>query len=403
MNASRRDSGSVCQLFAYYLPLPSGAALRHNRLAEELVEGDRRIFVLTPKWDGTSPFERINGVDVVRVPLPQQGRRSLKLIVFSMRATIELIRRRKEYSILHSFHYTVPFMPPLVVAKLLGKSVILEDTLIPGKASKLSVRVKNFIERASLRFYDRIVVISSPLRKNVLRAFVPPEKVLLLPPSVDTDRYTSISPQERSEIRSSIGFTEDDVVICFIGAIVPRKGVDVLIDAFTRVASANDRNRLLIVGGEKQTPELRDFGVALRTKLQRAGLSASVVFTGHVKDENKIIDCLHMADIFAFPSRREGFGTVLIEAMAAGLPCVCGEMEGVAYDIFTPPRDGIVLTSLDPLDWARALRQLLSSPSERRRIGRAARERVVSSYSRSLAVESQRRLYDSFNSSNVGS
>jgi glycosyltransferase involved in cell wall biosynthesis len=100
---------------------------------------------------------------------------------------------------------------------------------------------------------------------------------------------------------------------------------------------------------------------------------------------------LKVADIFLFPSRREGFGTAIIEAMSCGVPCIVGELPGITDFIFAAQArsgvaaqvacpDGIVVPQEDPAALADAAVELLSAPDKAVAIGASGRERVLQQF-----------------------
>ena len=102
---------------------------------------------------------------------------------------------------------------------------------------------------------------------------------------------------------------------------------------------------------------------------------------------------MRAADVFCLPTRREGFGIVIIEAMAAGLPVVVSRLEGVTTDIARADRDGILITGHNPDDYAEALLRLRQDKAEAKAMGRAARKRAMSEFSLERIVNRYSQLY----------
>ena len=105
---------------------------------------------------------------------------------------------------------------------------------------------------------------------------------------------------------------------------------------------------------------------------------------------------LQAADVFLFPSRREGFGTAIIEAMACGLPCVVAELPGITDFIFPKPPDGaggVVVPQEDPAALADAALALLAVPERARALGAAARARAAERFGIDAVAEQYLSLY----------
>ena len=105
---------------------------------------------------------------------------------------------------------------------------------------------------------------------------------------------------------------------------------------------------------------------------------------------------LQAADVFLFPSRREGFGTAIIEAMACGLPCVVAELPGITDFIFSESAEaagGIVVPQEDPASLADAALAVLSDPGRARALGAAARARAAERFGIDAVADQYLSLY----------
>lgn len=166
--------------------------------------------------------------------------------------------------------------------------------------------------------------------------------------------------------RAELGLGSEPYVL-WVGTLEPRKGVDVLIDAFARVAAGGgSAHRLVLVGprGWRQ-------GLA-HAKEHAAGLGHRVVFTGPVEPA-RLRALYRGADLFAFPSRHEGFGLPVLEAGAQGAAVLASDLpvlREVAGDAAAFVAEG------DVAAWAEALEALLGDPARRAALGAAGRARA---------------------------
>lgn len=158
--------------------------------------------------------------------------------------------------------------------------------------------------------------------------------------------------------RREQGFSDDDVVVAFVGRVVLEKGIDVFAEAVVLAAERNPKIRALIVGGG---PELARFKAHLPT----------AVFTGHAAGAD-LSRGYASADIFFNPSVTEAFGNVTLEAMASGLPCVCAAASGAlslvedgVTGLLSPPEAGAA-------GYAEKLLALAGDDAFRRRCGDTA-------------------------------
>lgn len=189
-------------------------------------------------------------------------------------------------------------------------------------------RPYSWLERLSLRRATRIFCISEYTRRQMLR-FEPgldPARLVIVPNTVDpgfADQgpvHPSLSSQS-AEARSSR--REDGPVILTVARLTKAdtyKGVDTVIEAMPRVLRALPRARLRIVGEGDDLPRLREIAATLK-------LGSAVTFTGLISDEALRAE-YRGCDLFALPSRKEGFGLVYLEAMSSGKPCIAARAGG---------------------------------------------------------------------------
>jgi phosphatidylinositol alpha-1,6-mannosyltransferase len=159
------------------------------------------------------------------------------------------------------------------------------------------------------------------------------------------------------------------------------KGHDLLLDVWLRVRESVPEAILVIAGGGDDRARLVDKAAAL-------GLANAVRFEG-VVDADRLAALYRDAALFVMPSPNEGFGLVYVEAMSAGVPCVVAT--GAAEEIVEHGETGIVISPGDGAALERAVIRLLTSPSERERMGAAAAATARQRYS---ATAFARRIHD---------
>jgi glycosyltransferase involved in cell wall biosynthesis len=159
----------------------------------------------------------------------------------------------------------------------------------------------------------------------------------------------------------------------YLGRLVDWKGVDLLLEAFRRVADRDGSATLQILGDGPARP-------ALEAQADRLGLRGRVEFVGWVSAREGA-DRLEKVDVFVLPSLRECGGGVLLEAMALGLPCVATRWGGPGH--FVTDETGIRVEPGSPEGFvaglADAMLRLAESPELRRSMGQAGRRRVAES------------------------
>jgi glycosyltransferase involved in cell wall biosynthesis len=174
--------------------------------------------------------------------------------------------------------------------------------------------------------------------------------------------------------------------LVWLGRIDPLKDVETLIRSFARVRQVIPATRLRIFGGA--SAENQDYlrrCIELRDSL---GLADHATFEGRV---DSVVDAYHAGHIVLLTSISEGFPYTLIEAMAAGKPTVATDVGGVRE---ATGDAGVVVPPQNPEAMAQACLRLLSDANLRRSMGRAARARILSTFTLDQSLDAFRRLYE---------
>jgi len=208
-----------------------------------------------------------------------------------------------------------------------------------------------------------------------------PAKVRVVPNGVDLKRFAPRPPS--SALRASLGVPPSAPVALSIGRHVPEKGYRHLVDAAALVERARPGVHWVLVGDGELRSELE-------ARARRLGLESRVHFTGWRDD---VADVLALSDVFVLPSQSEGFGRVLVEAMAMGRAIVATAVGGVP-DVVLAGRTGLLVQPADPVALADAVRALLDDPARAARLGAAGRARAESSFSLGAHVHAVERVYD---------
>jgi phosphatidyl-myo-inositol dimannoside synthase len=198
--------------------------------------------------------------------------------------------------------------------------------------------------------------------------------VVEIPPGVDTASIVPLAAADRRAARIRLGLPVSVPLVVSVSRLVPRKGMDVLIEAAGRLAPSFPDLVVAIAG------EGREIG-----RLRRAAVRSpvDVRILGRVSTAERA-DLLGCADVFAMACRtrwagleQEGFGIVFVEAAAAGVPQIAGDSGGASEAVSDGVTGLVVEDPADPGAVAHALRTLLSDPALRRRMGRASRSRAL--------------------------
>ncbi len=198
-----------------------------------------------------------------------------------------------------------------------------------------------------------------------------------IPPGVDAGAIVPLKAAERRAARAALGLPATGPLLCSVSRLVPRKGMDVLIEAANRLAPSYPDLVVAIAGDGRELGHLRRLA-------EESPVTVHVL--GQVSEEDRAT-LLGAADIFVMACRnrwlgleQEGFGIVFLEAAAAGVPQVAGDSGGASEAVLHGETGLVVGDPGNPGAVAEALRGLLADPNRRRRMGRAARSRVQENF-----------------------
>jgi glycosyltransferase involved in cell wall biosynthesis len=220
----------------------------------------------------------------------------------------------------------------------------------------------------------RLLADSGSQRQYLIdEGIVVPEKIEVLAngsmAGVDVRRFRP-DAGARSRIRSQLGIGDDACCLLFVGRMTGEKGVPDLIQAFDRLAVEHPKLQLMLVGPAEEGFEslFRD-----NPRVHRVGYTSAVE------------EYMAAADVFCLPSYREGFGLVLIEAGAVGLPVVASRIYGIT-DAVIEGETGLLHQPGDVADLVEKLEVLVGNPSLRNALGVAGRRRAQAAFSADLVT-----------------
>ncbi|MGH7769638.1 MAG: glycosyltransferase family 4 protein [Candidatus Binatia bacterium] len=229
---------------------------------------------------------------------------------------------------------------------------------------------------------DGVIAISHAVKNWLVTDHrVPSEKVSVIHYGIDAERFVRASNAAR-EPRDMNG----EPVVGSIGRLEPRKGHACLIEGMSEVCKAAPGAKLVIAGADTW-----DYGKELELLIDRLGLQDRVRLIGFQSDVASFFGSL---DVFAFASRAEGFGQVIIEAMAAGKPVVASRVPPLT-EIVVHGKTGLLMEPDNPQAFADAIAWLFAHPEEAREMGRHGQERVHTYFSAPRMADETLRLYRS--------
>jgi phosphatidylinositol alpha-1,6-mannosyltransferase len=329
-----------------------------------------RVVVLTTAYPGAAAFDTAQPFRVRR------SRRRVLLPTPETRGEIERVADETGASLI----VLDPALPLGLLGPRLARAGRRYAVVLHGAEVTVPGRLPG--SRAALRrvLADAVHVVAAGSypeaeARHAAGAAMPPATVV--PPGVDTERFRPLDGDERAKVRAALGIDIEDELVVSLSRLVPRKGMDVLIEAAARLRGTHPRLVVAVAGAGRD-----------RSRLERlvARTGAPVRFLGRVPDD-EVPALLGAADVFAMLCRnrwagleQEGFGIVFLEAAACGVPQIAGDSGGAAEAV-ADGETGIVVRDPRSVEAvADAVAALLADPERRRLMGEAARRRAETSF-----------------------
>jgi glycosyltransferase involved in cell wall biosynthesis len=224
--------------------------------------------------------------------------------------------------------------------------------------------------RLSEMLTHAIICVSTEVRDRLVNEYgYPPHKTVAIPNGVNLHHFGFAHGDQRERSRSRLGLDPNEIIILCVTRLVPRKRVDVLLDALALVSKQRASCKCIIVGTGPLENELR-------TRSKELGLSTLVHFVGFAEDVRPYLEA---ADVYVSASEREGLPLSLTEAMAYGLPAIVTDISG-HNEAVLHRHNGLLVRPGSVEDLAEAIRYLVLHEEERRRMATHSRRRAEELY-----------------------
>lgn len=230
------------------------------------------------------------------------------------------------------------------------------------------------------RLVQKVAAISPAVARELERGGVDPRRIELVPSTIDPARV--VAQRGREATRTALDVSAGTPLFLALASLVPRKGIDVLLEACADLARRGEEFACRIAGDGPERARLE-------ARVSELGSASRVRFVGRRDD---VGDLLAACDVFVLPSRREGLGVSALEAMAAGRAVVASRVGGLA-DAVVDGETGLLVPVDDARALADALARLARDRSVRDALGRAGPERVRAGFLPESMVASYERIY----------
>jgi len=267
----------------------------------------------------------------------------------------------------------------MITAKLVGLPVVTHTRNILGKRA---------FQRMFLGGADVLIANSRAVADSYAQYVSKNQGVEIIYNAVDTKYFR---PDEECNSRSRYNISDSEFVIGQIAQITPNKGQDIFIRALAQVVPIHPNVRGLIVGGNTIIDDSDWFLDDLKQLVRELGLVDKVIFTGFVKNMVNLYRCL---DLVVLPSKSEGFGRTIAEAMAMTKPAVATKVGGLP-EIIVEGKTGLLVPPGDSKALADAILKVVENPELARKFGIYGRKRVEELFTVESNVKKTEQVYKS--------
>ena len=248
------------------------------------------------------------------------------------------------------------------------------------------------IEEETAARADQILAECSQDKEDLCSLYnVDPAKLSVVPCGFCPSEFYPIN---QSYARNYLALDPDERIILQLGRMVPRKGVDTVIQALSHLKTSGQKIRLLIVGGESETPDEKlcpEIG-RLKKIAEESGVSASVTFVGR-RNRNVLKYYYSAADIFVTTPWYEPFGITPLESMACGTPVIGSNVGGIKYSVKNG-ETGYLVPPKDPEALAAKLDHLLNNKMLLKKMQVNCLRRVHKQFTWKIIAESVAKVYE---------
>jgi glycogen synthase len=359
-------------------------------LSRSLTERGHEVHVITNEMPGYPAEDRDRGVFVHRVaiesPTPNFHTWVMMMDHYFAKRAGRLVQETGGFDIVHVHDWLVQpagselksFFPTTLVTTLHS----LEFRRSGGIDTPESQMIDS-LEWWATYESSIIIVCSRSMQNDTLAHFkVPDDKMRIIPIGIDPSKFLG-RQLDRNKIKAKYGVKAEEKLILFVGRLTSQKGCEYLIRSIPFV-SRYFNVKLLIAGDGYLKGQLESLA-------SETGVRSKTFFAGHVGDED-LTDLFLSSDVMAIPSVYEPFGVVALEAMAAHLPVVASNVDGLG-EIISHEENGILVFPRDASSIAWGISRIFSDPGNTQRLVSNALKDIESKYSWKAVAEDTLNAY----------
>lgn len=326
---------------------------------------------------GTTRIQPTSNIEVIYFPsffFP-----NINYNIPSFRKETRILRKlllEEECEIIQACDYDyLSSIAPVLIKKKYKTPITLTTDAFPGYSWSYG---NGFVDAAAKLYtysigkmllcsYDAVLLLYQALSKEAKTLGVPPERIHVIPNGVDFKQFEQ--SMDLHALKAQLSVRDDERVLLYVGRLSTGKRVDILIALTKTLLKEGFKLKTIIVG---EGPCRRDL-----ERLSKS-IEKNIVFTGHIP-HSQVQKYYLLADMFVLSSLSEGLPTVLLEAAAAGKPCVASNVNGVS-DIVIHKETGFLVNRLDLDSYVHYVRLLLTDENLQKRMGKKAEKHAKESF-----------------------
>lgn len=368
------ESLNICMIISTPFPPQEGIGNYSYNLSKKLIDGGHTVTLIT-RDSLTESVTRLSEIEVIKCPfIPIYP---FHINFHSYFVNKKILQIKKDIDLIHIHTPLSPAINPILpIITTVHTSIIEDSRFIPIMDLKaLNIKIlSHFVSRPiiikTLNNSKIVTTVATSVAQEI-KKYYNYKDVLILGNGVDEHDFFPIHSHN------------GDPYALFVGRLSYRKGIFDLLESATVFCKKYDISLILVGKGELET-KIREF-------IKHHDLENKVIFMGHV-DRKQLIKLYQNATIFILPSHYEGLPTVLLEAMACGIPVICTNVSG-SKDVIEHGINGLFVLPRHPEEILQAVSKLLEHKEMRTSLGSNARKTIEERYTWDIIADKFEKAY----------
>jgi glycosyltransferase involved in cell wall biosynthesis len=379
---------------SYYPAFKYGGPIQSVHLLNKtLVKKGLRVDVITTDagLEGRNdiPLNRWAFLDDVRVRyLKYYG---YEHYTFSPRLFFEIFKGMEKYDLIHiTAVWNFPVLAGAIASLIYKKPYIISprgtiyEQTIKLKSSNKKMLYFNVIARQYLQRANAIHFTTTDEQEEVTKYLKLTCSSFVVPNGLDFSEFKE--PPEKRYLETRYPVLVGKRNMLFLGRINIKKGIDILIESFKKLAEEY-KDLFLVLAG----PDNENYGEEIKVRLGKYGVLNKTIFTGMITGKEKL-SVYNDAELFVLPSYSENFGMSVVEAMACGVPVVISNKVGIYKEVENNKAGVVVETNPESLH--RGIKSLLDNETRRKEIAENGRRLAESYYDIDMVADMMIKTYE---------